>query len=85
MNLSIEKILRELQSLPKQMHDFWVKQTPKNSGNARKKTKLSGNKIIAEYAYAKQLDSGSSKQAPRGMSTPTETFLQSKLSKILRK
>jgi hypothetical protein len=85
MTPSIDRILREIKDLPREMHDFWVKETPKKSGNARRKTKLSGNKIIADYAYARQLDKGSSKQAPDGMSDPTEKFLEKRLSKILRK
>jgi hypothetical protein len=52
-------------------HDFFVKATPIDSGNARKRTKKEGSDtIFADYAYAKRLDQGWSKQAPDGMSKP---------------
>ena len=45
-------------------------------GNARSKTVLQGNTIVADYAYAERLDTGWSKQAPNGMSDPTIAFMQ---------
>ncbi len=54
--------------------------TPIKTGNAKRKTRLEGNTINADYAYAGVLDKGrhmtrrgmrGSEQAPKGMSEPT--------------
>jgi hypothetical protein len=55
--------------------------TPKLSGNARRNTKLSGDRILAQYPYAGRLDQGSSKQAPDGMSTPTTEYIKKYIDK----
>jgi hypothetical protein len=66
--------------------------TPKDTGNARARTTLSGNIINASYPYAKVLDNGrtfsngrmrGSKQAPYGMSEPTKQFFMKKLAQAL--
>lgn len=83
---SLRKIQSDLDKLPAQAYNFFVKITPKDTGNARRKTKLSRNKTIeANYPYAKPLDEGWSKQAPQGMTQPTEQFIKAQLRKILRK
>lgn len=82
---SLGRISQQLKSVPKEAHDFWVKQTPKKTGNARRKTKLRGNTITADYPYAQPLDKGSSKQAPKGMSEPTLEFVERLLRKKIRK
>ena len=51
------------------------KGTPIDSGNARRNTKLSGSSILAQYPYAKRLNEGYSKQAPDGMSKPTDQYM----------
>lgn len=58
--------------------------TPIKTGNARRKTKLNGDEIQANYAYAGKLDSGSSSQAPDGMTKPTEKFIQEYIKKQTR-
>lgn len=54
--------------------------TPRKTGNAKKSTRLEGNTINADYAYAGVLDKGrhmtnrgmrGSEQAPKGMTQPT--------------
>jgi hypothetical protein len=45
--------------------------TPIRNGNARRNTKAKQDEIHANYAYAKRLDTGYSKQSPDGMSKPT--------------
>lgn len=54
--------------------------TPEKTGNAKRKTRLEGNTINADYAYAGVLDKGrhmtrrgmrGSEQAPKGMTEPT--------------
>jgi hypothetical protein len=85
MTASLRRIQSELDKLPQQAYNFWVKTTPKDTGNARRKTTLKKNEIQANYAYAKRLDEGWSKQAPNGMSEPTEKFIKQRTDKILRK
>lgn len=66
--------------ISKKAFDEFKKITPKDTGNARRKTKLRGNIIKANYRYATVLDKGrhmtrkgmrGSNQAPEGMSKPT--------------
>ena len=53
--------------------------TPIRSGNARRRTSISGNTIRANYPYAGRLDEGWSKQAPDGMVNPTIDHIENKL------
>ena len=85
MSKSLKKIQQDLATLPKELYDFWVKQTPIQSGNARRKTRLEKNTIAARYPYAQRLDQGWSNQAPDGMSKPTEKELSRLLDKKIRK
>lgn len=85
VTLSITRIQRDLGVLPQQAFDFWVKTTPIRSGNARRRTRLRGNVIDANYPYAVPLDQGSSSQAPQGMTGPTEKFIQQQLRRTIRK
>lgn len=83
---SARQIQSQLSKLPAQAYNFFVKATPKDTGNARRKTTLKGNKTIeANYPYATRLDNGWSRQAPRGMTKPTLKFLKDRLRQILRK
>jgi hypothetical protein len=52
---------------------LWKSKAPKNyrPGNAKRRTRKTGNDIDANYAYAVRLDNGWSKQAPNGMTEPT--------------
>lgn len=81
----IARIKRDLAALPRDVYNYWVGITPIDTGNARKKTKLTGNVIHANYAYANRLDEGYSKQAPKGMSEPTTEYLNKKVKQILGK
>lgn len=85
MTQSLKKLQDHLQKLPEVAYDLWLENTPKNSGNARKKTRLKGNTIHADYAYAKRLNQGSSKQAPSGISEPTAKALNKHLNSKMRK
>lgn len=71
--------------LASEAYDEFVKNTPVRSGNARRKTRLIGNKIRARYPYATRLDKGYSKQSPRGMSQPTREYIYKRVREILRK
>lgn len=82
---SIGRMTRALSGLPKEAYHEFVSQTPIDTGNARRHTQLRGHEIQANYAYAKRLDEGHSKQAPRGMVKPTEQFIQRRARQIMRK
>jgi hypothetical protein len=86
VSISARRIQSQLSKLPAETLNFFVKVTPKDTGNARRKTKLVSNKTIeANYPYARRLDEGWSKQAPIGMSKPTERFIKRRLQQIMRK
>jgi hypothetical protein len=59
--------------------------TPVRSGYARDHTTIQGNKIVSNYAYAGALDSGSSRQAPKGFTEPTIEQLNKDTTKFVRK
>jgi hypothetical protein len=81
---SLRAIQKKLDKLPNEAFVQFVKDTPVRSGNARRKTKLIGNKIVAGYNYATKLDEGFSKQAPDGMTAPTEDFIKKRIAQILK-
>lgn len=85
MTASLRRIQSQLDKIPQQAYNFFVKVTPKRTGNARRKTKLVKDEIQAQYPYAERLDEGYSKQAPDGMSKPTEKFIDDRLKQIMRK
>jgi hypothetical protein len=80
----LQKIQKKLAQVPKEAFNEFVKETPIRSGNARRKTKLRGQTIVADYVYAKRLDEGLSKQSPDGMTKPTETFIRKRVKDIFR-
>jgi len=84
---NLKKIQQDLNNLPSEVHKFFVSVTPKRTGNARSKTKLtnSNRKIQAQYPYAGRLDRGYSRQAPDGMSKPSKEFMRQRIKQILRK
>ena len=82
---SLGRIVAKLDKLPKEGYNHWKKITPKKTGNAKRRTRLQGSKIKADYDYAVPLDEGRSRQAPRGMSKPTVEYLDRRLRRILRK
>jgi len=90
---SINRIQRKLDKLPQEAYQVFKKNTPIRTGNARNNTKLSGNKIEADYQYAQVLDKGrhmtnrgmrGSNQAPMGMTKPTEKFILDRIKQILK-
>jgi hypothetical protein len=81
----LDRIKRELDRLPQQALEEFRDLTPIRSGNARRRTRLSGDVIQADYAYAERLDQGWSQQAPQGMTRPWETRVARRLQKIFGK
>jgi hypothetical protein len=82
---SVGRIVANFKKLPKEAYDYWRSKTPIRTGNARRRTRLQGSKIKANYNYAVPLDNGWSKQAPQGMSKPTEDYIKKRLRRIMRK
>jgi hypothetical protein len=67
-------------------HAFFTAITPIKSGNARRNTRLNNNNDIeASYQYASNLDQGSSKQAPKGMTEPTVAKLRKLVDDYIKK
>lgn len=90
----IRSVQAQLKNLPREAFQEFKKITPIDTGNARRNTTRQGNVINANYNYATVLDKGrhmtnngmrGSKQAPRGMSKPTEEFIQRRLKQITGK
>jgi|APGre2960657373_1045057.scaffolds.fasta_scaffold33321_3 hypothetical protein len=81
---SIAKMKAALAQLPRLAFVQWVKITPIDKGNARRKTRLNQNTIDAAYPYAQRLDEGYSNQAPKGMSEPVKKFIEREMKKIMR-
>lgn len=81
----LKNIQRQLRALPVQAHAEFVALTPIDKGNARRKTKLRGDRIVADYVYATRLDEGHSKQAPDGITRPWEAWMQRQLKRIFGK
>ena len=84
MTSSLQRIQKKLAQVPKEAYKEFVQETPIRSGNARRNTKLEGTKIAARYPYAQKLDNGLSRQAPEGMTKPTEQFIKKRVAAILR-
>ena len=82
---SANKISAKIKQLPKEAYKYWKSITPIDTGNARRRTRLQGSKIKANYNYAVPLDNGWSRQAPDGMSKPTEAYIKKQLRKAIRK
>ena len=83
---SLTKLSKKLDQLPREAFNFFKSITPIKSGNARRNTRFnqSRDEITAQYPYAQRLDEGSSKQAPGGMSQPTEEFIAKRMKQIIK-
>jgi hypothetical protein len=83
---SAGRISAKFGALAKDAYIFWKNITPIDTGNAKRRTRLQGRKIKANYNYAVPLDNGHSKQAPNGMSEPTERYIKQRIRRhVLRK
>ena len=85
MTPDLKQRVKQLTTLAREAYTVWLQNTAKKTGNARRSTRLKGDVIEANYAYAERLDQGWSKQTPKGMSKPTEEFIRKRTQKILRK
>lgn len=82
---SCQKKQKQLDTLPQDTYTFFRAHTPIRSGNARRNTFLKKDEIIGAYPYAQRLDEGYSRQAPDGMTKPTEAYFKRRLDAILGK
>jgi hypothetical protein len=82
---SFNKLMTNLEknavSLSKGAYEVFVENTPENTGNAKRKTRLQGDKIIADYDYSQKLDEGYSRKKPKGMTQPTEQWIEQELNR----
>jgi hypothetical protein len=80
---AIKRIERELPNIADQAHTNFVKNTPIDTGNARRSTRLRGDTIDARYNYANVLNDGRSSQARNGMTDPTIESIRKHVRQIL--
>lgn len=66
---------------------YYIKETPVKGGNARRRTKFNKNRnsINSNYDYAGRLDSGWSKQAPKGFTEPSIDQLDKLISNYIKR
>jgi hypothetical protein len=85
ISTNVKKKIAQLNAVPAQAYTFFRAHTPVKTGNARSRTVLKKDTIVAAYPYAQQLDDGRSRQAPDGMSKPTEAFVKNTTDKIMKR
>ena len=85
MTPSLRRISAALTKLPSEAYTIFKDETPIKTGNAKRRTRLQGQVIKADYDYATELDAGKSRQAPECMSRPTEQFITKRINDIMRK
>lgn len=85
MTPSLKRINNALDKLPAEAYKVFREETPKKTGNARRRTRLQGEVIKADYPYATELDAGKSRQSPEGMTKPTEEYITKRVNQIMRK
>lgn len=83
-NQQMDRAIKALEDLPEAALDEFKKNTPIRSGNARRRTHLKKDTIVADYPYAQRLDEGYSKQRPEGMTAPTEEWIREEVERRLR-
>lgn len=79
----LSKKQAELKKIPSKFYDFFLKTTPKDTGNARRRTRLVSDTIHADYPYAGRLNRGWSRQAPDGMVRPAIKYIRQLINKIM--
>lgn len=84
-NRQMSQALHALDGLPEFAEKEMQANTPIRSGNARRNTKLRGNKVVADYAYAQRLEDNYSPQTEgRGIIAPTEQAIQDEVNRRLK-
>lgn len=85
LSKQLQQVQRDIAQLPQESFEYFRSITPIRSGNARRRTSLKNQTIHADYPYAQRLDTGWSRQAPQGMTKPTEKFIQRRMKNIMGK
>ena len=85
MTPELRRMRGQLDKLPKEAYEVFKEETPIKTGNARRRTRLQGENIKADYPYATDLEAGKSRQAPEGMVKPTEEYITKRVKQIMRK
>lgn len=80
-NKLMTNLKRNVEDLSKDAYEVFVENTPENTGNAKRKTRLQGSTIIADYAYSQKLDEGYSRKKPKGMTQPTEQWIEQEVNR----
>lgn len=82
-NNLLDRAMREVKLSWTDTGNYFHRITPRDTGNARRNTRLKDKQILADYGYAGRLDEGWSKQAPIGMSDPSIDFFERDLNERL--
>jgi hypothetical protein len=81
----MSKASTALDTLPEFAEGAMQANTPIRTGNARNNTKLQGNKVVADYAYAQRLEDNWSPQTRgQGIIAPTERDIQKEVDRRLK-
>ena len=80
----LKRIKQQVKLLPRELLVEVKKNTPKRTGNARRKTRLAGDTIKLQYPYATELNDGASRQAPQGIIKPSLDWLRRRFRQIIR-
>jgi hypothetical protein len=76
----------QVERLPERALAKFIKNTPIDTGHARRNTVLQSNNIIkGDYPYSGKLEGGWSKQAPDGMVNPTTEWLEKEFYRIFKR
>lgn len=81
----LKKIQQQLRQVPQQSLQEFKNLTPEDTGNAKRKTTLNRETIELNYAYAERLDTGWSRQAPKGMTVPFQQWFNRRIRQIMGK
>lgn len=78
----LSRLANTLQRMPRDAHKEFVKETPVDTGNAKRRTDLRGTEIRGNYPYSVRLNEGYSRQAPKGMTEPVIDFIRDEIRKL---
>ncbi len=85
----VQRLFEEMLDLPKEIMatsgKYFKSITPIDKGNARRNTSTRNLTIKANYGYANDLNNGTSRQAPDGMSDPTVDFINKEFAQEIKR
>lgn len=86
-----DSLIKDLDRMPetvmRKAYKYFKDETPIDTGNARRRTRLKNNKTVihANYPYAGRLDDGWSSQARDGMTEPTIDFIEDEVRRQINR